>query len=76
MDNWILGFRNVTIQWRATHFFAIPLLSAPAQALRINDAGASAATTLVFCHVLYSRVEEYLFWLDWDGWAGCEAIAQ
>ena len=36
------------IQGRATHFFTVPLLAAPAQALGVNDAGTGSTAAFVF----------------------------
>jgi hypothetical protein len=38
------------IQGRSAHFFAVPLLAAPAQALGINDAGPGSAAAFIFLH--------------------------
>jgi len=32
------------------HFLAIPLLTTPAEAFGVNDAGAASAAARVFCH--------------------------
>lgn len=51
----ISGKPNSSFQLRrATHFFAVPLLPAPAQAGGINDAGAGAAAAFVVLHVRFS----------------------
>jgi hypothetical protein len=33
------------------HFFAIPLLTAPTQTLRVNDASTGATTSWIFVHI-------------------------
>jgi hypothetical protein len=39
------------------HFFAIPLLTAPTAAFRVNDASTGAATSWIFVHISPSNIK-------------------
>jgi hypothetical protein len=46
----ILGLVSKVLGCRAAHFLAIPLLPTPTEALRVDDAGSSAAAALIVLH--------------------------